>query len=75
MFDVWVIFDHPADFPEHYVVAVQRATGDSVVEHLPGRWLCASLHEARFVVATNHPGAVRLERDSLDDPVIVETWV
>lgn len=72
--DIWVIFDHPLDFPDSYVVAVQRV-GASGVEHLPQRWLRATLEGARDVVQRHHPFAVCLERQPQDDPAVVESWI
>lgn len=72
--EVWVIFERPRDYPRHFVVALQRA-GAGDVEHDPRRWLRSSLVEARRVVEQMAPGAVRLNRQLGDDPVIVETWV
>lgn len=70
----WVIYDHPSDFPEHYVVRcwVVSARGAG---HTGEAWLRDSLDGAREVIAGNCPGGYRLPRQPDDDPVIVEVWV
>jgi hypothetical protein len=68
---IWVIFDHPRDFPDKFVIRIQEASA-SGVRHRPEVWLRDSLEEARKVIP---PGLVRIERDPSDDSVIVESWI
>jgi hypothetical protein len=70
----WVIYDHPADFPEHFVVRHWTVTAGRA-QVGPEVWLRPDLAEARDLVDQLSPGAVRLPREPTDDPVIVETWL
>lgn len=65
---MWTIYDHPSDYPRHYVV---RATivGRSVPSERVQ--LADTLEEARALVPD---GLFCLARSPGDDPVIVETW-
>lgn len=69
---MWVVYDHPTDYPGHYIarqhvvgIAGRQAT-DRVMMH-------AELEPIRAALA--NCGLVCLTRDSDDDPVIVEVWV
>lgn len=65
---IWVVYDHPLDWPDHYVARLwvgERPTGDMV--------LTFSLDALREHLADQ--GFVRLDRNKEDDPVIVETWL
>jgi len=69
---LWVVFDHPRDFPAHIVVREQlvgRAPG--TIEHAPVACLYASLEEMR----ADFYGGTWLERQPGDDPCIVGVWV
>jgi len=64
---LYVIYDHPRDFPDHWVVRVWHGEiprGDGV--------LFDSLEEAR---ASLPPGATNLHREPGDDSAIAECWV
>ena len=67
---VWVIYDHPKDFNAQIVV---RVSFGAVSEPLPAL-LCDSLKEAREFVLSRG-AAVNLQRDSFDDPAIIESWI
>jgi hypothetical protein len=69
---MWVIYDHPRDYPEKYVVRRH------VVEY-PGTYrptedysLHDTLNDARKAIPH---WTVRLERHPQDDVVILETWL
>lgn len=71
----WVIYDHPADYPDHFVVRcwwVEAAAFGPVSNEL---WLRPTLDSAREVIRVNCPGGYRLDRMPMDDPVIVEVWI
>jgi hypothetical protein len=73
-FPVWVIYDHPRDFPQHFVARKQVAMEGYVVAS--GVFLLATdLERLRERLLTVQPGLVRLDRHPSDDPVIVETWI
>jgi hypothetical protein len=69
--EMFTIYDHPADYPNHF--AVKRWT---IAEGTPrpddSITLTATLEEAR---ATIKPGLYCIHRELLDDPKIVETWI
>lgn len=78
--NMWIIYDHPKDFPEGYLArrceigqtselgpkgeVSPRFTGDIIIGQL------ADLRK-NF----SRCGLVCLTRDPSDDPVIVETWL
>lgn len=68
--DVWVIYDHPEDYPEHFVVRPQTIERGKIAFGLP--ILTASLEAARGYVPE---GLVCLARCPEDVPAIVETWI
>ena len=64
----WVIYDHPRDYPEHYVARL-HADGKGTEQFALFHELeHARLHcrEAGFLT--------RIGRDPSDDPVIIESW-
>lgn len=73
--DHWVIYDHPADYPDHFVVRAWRI--ETGRDPLPGHTahLADTLEEARELVPIQRLGLVRLERSPDDDATIVETWI
>jgi hypothetical protein len=74
MMQQWVIYDHPADFPEHYVVRCW-IIGAGEWWHTGEAWLRPDLESAREVIAGNYPDGYRLDRQPEDDPVVVEVWI
>lgn len=69
----WVIYDHPSDYPQHYVVRVLGIFSGGV-QFSPEVWLRPNLDQARDVITANAPGLCRLEPSSIDHPSIVEVW-
>lgn len=66
---MWTIYDHPRDFPGHFVIRVWY--GAFVT---PEIWLRPTLEAAREVVWANGGGFCFL-RDPNDEPQIVESWI
>jgi hypothetical protein len=68
----WVIYDHPRDFREGFVLRAQFAmrTGDAQVS--PEAWYADDPDKLRAIIP---PGLTRLMRCAGDDPVIMETWL
>lgn len=66
----WVIYDHPADYPQ-YVVVRQWVIKAGQIEIGPAM-LCDSLEQAREDVPL---GLYCLDRHPDDDPTIVEVWL
>ena len=70
---LWVVYDRPRDFPEHFVVRRQWAMRDGTVRVALVGGLYRDLAAAR---ADLEPmGLCCLMRDPNDDPAIVETWI
>jgi hypothetical protein len=64
---LWVVYRHPADFPNDYVARAwdgEDATGIG--------YAAPTLEAVRELLP---PGLHRLDRNPLDDAVIVETWL
>lgn len=69
---MWVIYDHPRDYPRNYVARKWRydtnpptATPDLIVS--------PSIERLREMMVD--AGYTRIERHPIDDAVILETWV
>jgi hypothetical protein len=65
--ELWVIFDHPKDYPNYFVVRVFLNN-----QPTDRAFLCNSLESARKVIPSDK---FCIQRDPNDDPVIVETWI
>lgn len=84
LLEQWVIYAHPTDFPDHFVVRVWSIGRQanpvpgglpfSQISVAPDVWLREDLEGAREVIAANAPGLVCLQPTEGDDPVIVEVW-
>lgn len=66
---IWVIYDHPSDFPNHYVVRVTWGLNKSPIAQL-----APSLESARRI-AIDGGASFCLGRAPDDDPVIAESWI
>lgn len=69
---MWVITDHPSDFPDHFVVRKRVVYSSGRVEIDQEYHLAMTLDEARARVPR---GLARIPRSWNDDRVIVETWL
>lgn len=67
---MWVVYDHPRDYPDN--VVVRTWYGEYATSELS---LHGSLTEAREHIIATLGGSARLARASSDDPCIVETWI
>lgn len=70
---LWTIFDRPLDYPEHVVArefVVLRGHNDPVAT--PTVIVGASIDEVRALLP---PDLMRLHRDPIDHPTVVETWL
>jgi hypothetical protein len=65
---LYVIHDHPSDFPDWYVI-----TKWDLSVRLGVFGFCRTLEEAR--VHLSRKGLVNIGREPDDDPKIVEVWV
>ena len=70
---MYVIYDHPRDFPNHFVVRPHLVgLGEEPSFPSPNGFLFDDISSARKFI----PGhMVRVNRDPKDDPVIVETYI
>lgn len=68
---LYVIYDHPKDFPNHFVVRRNHVNGTyRVVDSFCH--VVDTIEQARECIPQ---GLYRFDRDESDDPVIVETWM
>jgi len=70
---VWVIYDHPKDFPASYVARPQFVMKDKSVVPCRAAWVNDDLDAIRN--ALEAIGLTCLTRMPGDDPKIVETWL
>lgn len=71
--NVWVVYDHPLDQPDYYVVRRQWADKDGVIQKDRRSYGFVTLERARGWL--QQMGLTCLARAPEDDPVIVETWL
>ena len=70
---VWVIYDHPKDFPDVFVARPQFVMEDHSVVPCKVAWANPDLDVIRNALAAI--GLTCLTRSPGDDPKIVETWL
>jgi hypothetical protein len=71
--ELFVIYDHPKDFPRHWVVRRWRVTGRGSLEaQLRPTALTETLTKARRHIPE---GLIRIQRHPQDDPAIAEVYV
>jgi hypothetical protein len=68
----WVIYDHPRDFPDKYMMRRWEIREPGVMQMTDDIALANTLEEIRLSVP---PGLFCLERFKDDDPCIVEVWL
>lgn len=68
---LWVIYDHPLDFPDHFVLRV-FTIDNSGVPGTGGTATFDTLAEAQDAIPA---GAYNIGREPTDDPVILEVWL
>ena len=68
----WVIYDHPRDHPDGYVLRAHYVMGDEKVEVDSVAWASPKVEVLRMIVP---PGLYCLPRFENDDPVILEVWI
>lgn len=70
---MWVIYDHPSDFPD---VFIARRWDPTYVGFMPTEQIItgATLEEVRMEINKAH-GLCLVPREPLDDPKIVEVWL
>jgi hypothetical protein len=73
MLSLFVVFDHPRDFPLHVVVREQCVTRTGQIAHRAVACLYTTLSEA--MQEYRERGLHWLPREPDDDPVILGTWL
>ena len=69
--EMWTVYDHPHDYPEHYVARLWLVDGNGA--KATSKYVSArTLKTLRQLLP---PGLVRLNRQSNDDAKIVEVWL
>lgn len=68
---IYCVYDHPRDYPNHWVVRIQHPLPAKVVPSLHC-YLFSTLDEARAWIP---PGLVHMVRNPDDDPVLTEIWL
>lgn len=68
----YAIYDHPMDYPEHFVVRAWFAFADGLLQPDPACQLAETLDQARSLVPE---GLTCLPRFEWDDPKIAEVWI
>lgn len=66
---MWVIYDHPSDYPQYFVARLWFGTISA-----PDIKLCSNLALLRDAVASTG-ASYNLGRSTADDPAIVELWI
>lgn len=67
----WTVYDHPADYPQHFVARRWIARGGAVIATAE-MFTADSLEELRALLP---PGLIVFPRSPSDDPTIVECWM
>lgn len=66
---MWVVYDHPSDFPNKYVARKRDDLGNPTNDII----VTSTLEELRSMLRMK--GLTCLTRNEIDDPVIMETWL
>lgn len=69
---MWVLYDHPKDFPDKYVARkwhVQNGRGTPTDEIITDDELDELREKMQRKCLT------KIQRNTIDDPVIIETWM
>lgn len=70
---MWAVYEHPDDDPGKYVARL-RVIGPGMSE-ATGTALRSDKLEDLRTIFTDVMGLVRLERDTVDDPAVMELWL
>lgn len=67
---IWVVYDHPKDFPDHFIA--RRWLANDTLTPTSDFYLADDLESLRGQLPA---GLYRLPAQPGDDPSIVETWM
>ena len=70
---MWVITDHPTDFPDHYVARLWAVMAGGKLSPTTIALVCPDLDQLRGEMESR--GLVCLTRNPGDEPQIIETWL
>jgi len=70
--DLYVIYDHPKDHPNNFVVRRWKLAADGTLTAENDCFLAGTIDDARSFVPR---GLVHIPRYPQDDPVITEVWM
>lgn len=70
---LYVIYDHPLDYPEHFVLRAQHVFSGGKIVSAGLALLDCELEPLRELCLRN--GLACLPRSEDDDPQIVESWI
>lgn len=73
-FDMWVIYDHPLDYPAKWVARRWFITNEGKLLHGLGDVMLLDDYDT-LRGRMEGLGLVRIERSEEDDPVIAEVWL
>lgn len=71
--EMWVVYDHPRDLPDHIVVRRQAVRGDGTIVHDPRAYGFTDLNRARAWL--REMALTPVQRSPDDDPTIIECWL
>ncbi|MBO0715837.1 MAG: hypothetical protein J2P55_00680 [Rhizobiales bacterium] len=69
---MWIVYDRPTDFPDHYVARCHHVTGRGT---RPTTLVIKAETLDALREALRNMGLTRIGRDPSDEPQIVETWL
>lgn len=73
---VWVIYDHPKDYPDGFVLRAQTVERGGKITPGLTAYYAPTANELRKCILTHIHGVnVCLPRFEDDDPCILETWI
>jgi len=70
---IYTAYDHPKDFPNHIVVRCWIILAGKTVPVLEPRILASTIEEVREYMLRR--GLVILPRETMDEPVIIESYI
>lgn len=73
--EMWTIYRRPRDYPNDFVARAWRIEAGGKIEMMLTVIVKPTLAELRSRLLEEYPNLVCLPRKTMDDPVIVETWV
>jgi len=67
-FTMWVLYDHPEDFPDHYIARRYNLT-------VPTENYITNVKLESLRIRLESEGYIRISRTIDDDPCVVECWI